>query len=186
MKQINNHGSYKIGLNEVQDLKETMLEIMKPIQAALKSKIYYSEVDLDEAAYKSCDGFIPYSHNCGGIEISEVIPKCEEYDFSYLEFGDCEHTSDDDCGYDDDGSSECVNECEGHLDAALKIFFKFEGLDKNGTGSFYIILHGGNSDAPYFRSSTDIYEAEFDASTMDELKRNSQKAISDLIRIIKK
>lgn len=169
--------SYKIGLDEIQDLKSTMLDLMKPVKSALKDKIYWSEVDLNEAEYKSRDGFIPHSHNCGGIQIHEVIPKCEEYDFGYLEFGECD--TPDEC------QDECLCEAEGHLDAALKIFFKFEGYDpKTGELSFYLILHGGNDDAPYFRKSQDIYEAEFTARSLDDLRRQASKPIGDLIRLI--
>jgi len=172
--------SYKIGINEVEGLRETMTTLMKPVQAALKENVYWNDVDLDQAEYKSRDGFIANSHNYGGITINLVIPKCEEYEFSYLEFGECD--TPEEC------EDECICECEGHLDAALNIWFKFEGLNKDGSADFYLCLHGGNGDAPYFRTkySTDIFGTEFQATGILDLQSKAQKHIETLIRLINK
>ena len=172
--------SYKIGVDEIEGLKNAMRELMQPVRAALKNNIYWSDVELNEAPYKSYDGFIPHAHNCGGVEIFEVIPECESDDFGYLEFGerDCETYE---CPED-----ECLCDQDGGLDAALKIFFKFEGLDSDGVGSFYLVLHGGNNDAPYFRQSNDVMECEFEASNINELNKNASKHIEKMIKLIKK
>jgi hypothetical protein len=152
-----------------------MRELMEPVRRALKEHIYYSDVDLESAEYKSRDGFSAHAHNCGGVCINEIIPKCEEYDFSYLKFGEYN------CAESGCDESECLCDQDGALDAALKIWFKFEG-----NGEFYIILHGGNDDAPYFRKSQDIYEADFEAHSLDELRRKAAGPIGDLIRLIRR
>lgn len=184
--------SYKTGINEIKGLREAMLEIMKPVQAAIKDKIYWSEVNLEEAEYKSRDGFLAHSHNCGGIQITEVIPKCEEYDFGFLEFGECDECGDAEqypkgdhrCGYE---GVECAAEAESHLDACLRIWFKFEGYDqKTGELNFYLVLHGGNGDAPYFRPqySTNIFEASFSCKSVEGLKRAAAKHFRALLKVL--
>ncbi len=177
--------SYKIGVDEIEGLKAAMTEVMRPIQAAIKSKIYWSDVSLDDAEYKSRDGFIPHSHNCGGIRITEIIPKCEESSFDFLEFGECEYYDDpefaDSCGPNGSG---CTCDDENHLSAKLAVWLKFEGLDDDGTLKFYLILHGGNNDAPYFRQSKDIFGAEFTCKSVKGLKRAAAKHVKKLVKII--
>jgi hypothetical protein len=184
--KIKNTGSYKVGLNEIEGLEQTIHSLMVPIQRILKSKIYWtSKIDLSSVEYKSRDGFIAHSHNCGGLKIQLVIPKTEESEFEFLEFGECDH---EDCpDYEETG--ECVSEDAGHLDAALNIWFKFEGLDEEtGNAQFYIAVFGGNGDAPYFRTKymTDIYEYEFNASDLNDLQKKAQKPIQDIINILKR
>jgi hypothetical protein len=169
------HRSYKIGIDEIVGLKSAMTDVMKPIQALIKSKIYWSEVELEEAEYKSRSGFIPHSHNHGGIQITEIIPKCEEYEFGFLEFAST-------CGPDGSG---CECDDEGHLSAKLAVWLKFEGIDGDGNLSFYLILHGGNNDAPYFRDSNDIFEAEFTCKSVSGLKRASAKHVRKLLEVMR-
>ena len=63
--------------------------------------------------------------------ISLVIPKCEEYEFDFLNFGDYETDGLEGLTEDEIESRRSCEESEGHLDAALHIWFKFEGYDKN-------------------------------------------------------
>lgn len=190
--QINQGSSYKIGIDEVVGLKAEMLSLLKPVRDIIKDQIYWSEVNLDESEYKRRDGFIPHSHNCGGIQICEIIPKCEEYSFGYLEFGECDECGnaetypdgDHMCGY---GGQECASESENHLDAKLRIWLKFEGIE-DGSLKFYLYLGGGNGDAPYFRthSESEIFEASFECKSVSGLKRAAAKHIKALIKIISK
>lgn len=173
-------GSYKIGLNEVEGLKEALFETIKPVQDALKNKIYWNDCSFEESEYKSRDGFIAHSHNHGGLELTVIIPKCEESYFGFLEFGECDDTE---C----DHESGCGYEDEGHLDAKLRIWLKFEGLDDSGKLNFYIVLSGGNGDAPYFREkySETIFEAEFSASSVQGVKRAASKHIKALLKTVR-
>jgi hypothetical protein len=180
MVRILKTNSYKIGVNEIQGLKKAMLEVMKPVKAALETSIYWSDVDLHETEYLSRDGFAAYSHNCGGIQIREIIPKCEEYEFDFLEFG--EH--DTDCEVILNGEECSCGEGDGLLDSNLKIFLKFEGLDDKGVMSFYLVLHGGNQDAPYFRQSTDIFEADFKAKNITEFKIKATVQIKKMLKVM--
>jgi hypothetical protein len=176
----NANESYKVGVDEVKGLKAAMLEAMQPIKSFLADRMYWTDdgPKLREAEYKSRDGFIAHSHNCGGIQIFEVIPDCEQYDFSFLEFGECD--TPDEC------ADECLCSCEGHLDASLQVFLKFEGIDsETGELGFYLILHGGNNDAPYFRSSTNIFETEFTASSVADFKNKVRPRIQALINAMK-
>lgn len=189
MKQIkltpDAKNSYKIGIDEIVGLKDAMLSVMRPVQAVIKNKIYWSDVNLETAEYRRRDGFIPHSHNCGGIQITEVIPKCEESSFDFLTFGECDLYNDpdyaDSCGPNGSGC-QCDN--EGHLSAKLAVFLKFEGIDDTGALNFYLILHGGNQDAPYFRTSTDVFEAEFSCKSVAGLNRAASKHIAKLINIL--
>lgn len=179
LREIENHNSYKVGMDEIEGLREAMTNIMAPIQEALKKNIYWSHVTLDDAEYKSRDGFIANSHNCGGLTITEVIPKCEEYSFNFLSFGECES---------EEGECEeyCVCQDEGHLDASLRIWFKYEGQDSDGEHQFCFLVFGGNGDAPYFRTkySEDYYEGEFTCNSLDDLRRKSQKHVEAIIRLL--
>lgn len=172
--------SYKIGVNEIAGLNEAMLRLMKPIQNIIKDKIYWSAVEIDPAEYLRRDGFIPHSHNFGGFQISETIPKCQECDFGFLNFGECD---DKEC----DHESECGYESEGHLDAHLRIWFKFEGYDETtGELSFYLVCAGGNGDAPYFRTKYEdtYFEAEFKCKSVEGLNRAASKHFKALAKLI--
>ena len=50
--------SYKIGVDEIVGLKDSMIEVMRPVQKAIKDKIYWSEVRLQPVEYKSRDGLL--------------------------------------------------------------------------------------------------------------------------------
>ncbi len=175
--------SHKIGINEVVGLKQAITEVMKPIQQALKDKVYWNDCKLEELEYKSRDGFIPYSHNCGGLELAVIVPKCEEYDFGFLTFGewDGEHY----CDGTDKDNCECMYDQDGEYDAYLRIILKFEGIE-DGKLKFYLSMHGGNGDAPYFRTkySEDYFEADFECSSIEGLKRASSKHVKALIKIL--
>lgn len=176
-----NNNSYKIGVDEIDGLKETMKLILSPVQEHLKKSVYWNDVEFDEAEYKHRSGFIPYSSNCGGIMIDLIIPKCEEYNFSFLEFGDCEDCNETMCS---DCGEYCVSESDGHLDARLRVWFKFEGISNNKL-NFYLIMDGGNNDASYFRSNPTIFETEFSCKDLEDLKVKSKKHINKLIKAMR-
>jgi hypothetical protein len=185
--KVNMENSYKLGMNEVEGLKNAMTKVFKPIEDILKSKMYWNESGLIyDVEYKSRDGFIAHSHNCGGLMIRQVIPKCEEYEFSYLEFGECDECSGEkQCGYE---GMECGSMNDGLLDASLRIWFKFEGYNKEtGELEFYLCAGGGNGDAPYFRTQyeQDLFEASFACKSIEGLKRASSKHIKALANILK-
>ena len=176
----------KIGINEVLGLKAEMIRLMKPIQEQVKSLVYWDECELQESEYKARDGFLPYSHNCGGLELSLIVPKCEEYDFDFLDFGKCDECKPGDnnqCGYN---SQECAEESEGYLNARLRIWFKFEGISDSNKLQFYLYAGGGNGDAPYFRTKyeTTIFEAAFECASVAGLQRAASKHIKQLIKKI--
>src|ERR1700676_543528 len=137
--QINKQYSFsKVGLNEVVGLKDAMYRIVTPIVDHLKTGMYWDDnLGFEASEYKSRDGFLAHSHNCGGLELCTIIPKCEEYDFGFLEFGECD--TPDDC------IDSCVCSDEGHLDAKLRGWLKFEGIEE-GIMSFYLVLRGGNGE----------------------------------------
>lgn len=170
----------KVGLDEVDGLKDALQAVIAPIQESIKDRIYWSEVDVHESEYKARDGFIPYSSNCGGLEICEIIPKCEEHDFGFLEFGEyeCEGNG---CEVDN-----CQCDSEGHLDAKLRVWLKFEGIE-NGTMQFWLYCGGGNGDAPYFRTrnETTVFEASFEAKSIAGVKRAASKHVKALLKAIK-
>jgi hypothetical protein len=188
--KVNQGNSYKIGLDEIEGLKDAMAEVLKPLVDHLKDKIYWNDLELQSSEYKSRDGFSPYSHNCGGLDLTVVIPKCEEYDFSYLGFGECDEcTAETQCGYN---GQECGADGEGHLDAKLRVWLKFEGLEtdangENGVMSFYLVLSGGNEDAPYFREkySSTYFESDFQAASISSFKKKAAKHIAKLIKLMK-
>lgn len=179
--------SYKIGMNEVEGLESAIAEVLKPVQTKLKDLVYWNDLSLDQVEYKSRDGFIAHSHNCGGLELSCVVPKCESYEFEFLEFGDCDDCgnaeeypeNDHMCGYE---GRECGAESDGHLDAFLRIRLKFEGITTDGDLGFYLFLEGGNSDAPYFRNLPTLFEAEFTCKSVKGLKRAASKHIKALLK----
>jgi hypothetical protein len=179
------HNSYKIGIDEIVGLSSAMREVFKPIQSALKEKMYWSDVEVLPTEYKSRDGFIPYSHNCGGIEISEIIPECESYDFQFLEFGEWDGTHY--CDGKDTENCDCPFSQDGEYDALLRILFKFEGIDEETKKlKFYLNVCGGNNDAPYYRLKylPDIFEAEFTASSVAGIKRAASKHVQKILKLI--
>lgn len=194
--QIEMNGSYKLGMNEVVGLKAAITEAFSPIKELLKDKAYWNEsLDFEELEYKSRDGFIPYGHNCGGLELSMHVPRCEQYEFGFLEFGECDGCNEDQtacCGMIDDpkdpnyNHGECGYESEGHLDAYLRIIFKFEGVNEDGELEFYINACGGNGDAPYFRVQylTDLFEASFTSKSVKGVKRAASKHIKALLKAL--
>lgn len=182
---IENKNSYKIGIDEVEGLKDAMKEVLAPVLNRINEDVYWNILELEETEYKRRDGFIPYSHNCGGVEISAIIPKCEEYNFGYLEFGewDGEHY----CDEKDKHDCECPYDSDGEYDAKLRIWLKFEGYDQEtGELSFFLYLGGGNGDAPYFRTKyeSDIFEASFSCKSVNGLKRASAKHVKALMKVI--
>ena len=189
--QVDMKGSYKLGMNEVIGLRDAMLAAFQPVVDAIKAKAYWNEtLAADDAEYKSRDGFIPHSHNCGGLQLGLVIPKCEEYEFGFLEFGECDGCNDD-CtkctASDETGSGECMSNVDGYLDAYLRIWFKFEGIDDDGRMQFYVNACGGNGDAPYFRVEhlSDIFEAQFSCKSVKGLQRAATKHIKALLKALK-
>jgi hypothetical protein len=184
------HLSYKIGVDEIVGLKAAMIDVLKPIQKIIKNKVYWNDCELEAVEYKRRDGFIPHSHNCGGVEFSLVIPKCEEYEFGFIEFGECDGCADDGktCLGDDtlypENGGECGYISEGHLDALLRVRLKFEGIQDDGSLQFYLFLEGGNNDAPYFRNVPTVFEAEFSCKTVSGLKRAAAKHVKALIKAV--
>lgn len=175
----------KVGIDEIEGLKKVMQDLMLPLQKRLKQKVYWNDCELTEAEYKGRDGFIPYSHNCGGIQINVVIPKCEEHDFSYLEFGEIEDSEVEGMTEEEREEYEMSMDNEGHLDASLEIWLKFEGLDEStGELKFYLVLSGGNHDAPYFRNTPVIFETEFSAKTLAGVKLFGERKIKKLINVM--
>jgi hypothetical protein len=176
IKIVKEYSFSKVGINEVVGLKDAMARVVVPIVDHLKQGIYWDDgLGFEESEYRSRDGFMAYSHNCGGLELCTIIPKCEEYDFGFLEFGEC------------DTPDDCVDNCvcssdEGHLDAKLRVWLKFEGIS-DGVMSFYLVLSGGNGDAPYFREkySATYFEESFEAKSLLEFETNARGAISRLI-----
>lgn len=188
--EINIGGSYKVGVDEIVGLKAELRNAIKPLVAALKSEVYWmNEIPVESIEYKSRGGFIPHSHNHGGVEINLVIPKCEGYKFPALEFGECEGCNDD-CTkctrFDENSSGECVSENEGHLDARLRIIILFEGINENDELEFYVNVCGGNGDAPYFRIQHlgDLYNGEFKASTVGDVVKKSKRCVNAAIKSI--
>jgi len=194
MKQqikIEQGSSYKVGMDEIPGLEAAMREAFKPVVEHLQDLAYWNrETDAEKSEYKRRDGFIPHSHNCGGLEWSTVVPSCVKYEFDFLEFGECDECGkadeypegDHQCGYK---GFECAYESEGHLDAKLRVWFKFEGLE-DGTLKFYLYAGGGNGDAPYFRTKyeTDLFEASFEAKSLAGIQRTASKHIKALLKVL--
>lgn len=180
MIKINQGSSYKVGVNEVVGLLDAMKEAMSPVQAWLKDLTYWTDCELTESEYKSRDGFHAYSHNCGGIELSEIIPECESYQFDFLDFGECSECKvDSQCGHN---GMECASAGEGHLDAKIRVWLKFEGI-KDDSMTFYLYLGGGNGDAPYFRTKYEatVFETTFTARSIAEFKMRAKHAIREML-----
>jgi len=158
---------------------------MSPVVDRIKSGMYWSDVKLGQSEYTSRDGFWASPSNCGGPEIFEVVPDCEQHNFGFLEFGETEREP----GMsDEEYESQCqIDSDEGHNDAALRVWFKFEGLQEDGNMSFYLVLSGGNGDAPYFRikHQATIFECDFQAKTLKGVKSKGTKAIQKLLKSMK-
>lgn len=184
--KINKGNSYKVGIDEIVGLKKEMTKLIKPIQDAVHDKAYWArETTFESSEYKSRDGFIPHSHNCGGLDLTIIVPKCEEYDFGFLEFGEWDGTHY--CDEKDKANCECPYDQDGEYDAKLRIWFKFEGYDQDtGELEFYLYMGGGNGDAPYFRTKyeQDIFEASFTCKSINGLKRAASKHIKALLKVI--
>jgi hypothetical protein len=187
MIAIQNTGSYKIGLNEVIGLKDAMREAMKPIQDLIKEKTYWiDEVEISESEYKSRDGFIPHSNNCGGLEIFQIIPKYELDNFDCIPVTECTE-------YDNDGNETDLgnHECDENCDHSLRIWFKFEGIELQGEGKsvlkFWLYMGGGNDDAPHFRTKHEktIFEYDFDAIDVKQFKFRAKEAVKKLTEVLK-
>ncbi len=188
--QVEMKDSYKLGMSEVVGLEAAMRSAFEAVQTFVSEAAYWTDADelVQTVEYKSRDGFIANKSNCGGLQIRTVVPKCEEYNFSFLNFGECDECgnaklhpkNDHQCGYE---GRECSLDSEGYNDAALRIWFKFEGIE-DGELKFMLYAGGGNGDAPYFRTAheTDIFEAEFSAKTVSGVKRAALKHMKALIK----
>jgi hypothetical protein len=174
----------KIGMNEVQGLRDVLADLLEPIRDVLADTCYWTGVTLNDTEYQSRDGFIPHSHNCGGLDISLVIPKCESYNFDFLKFGEYEH--DETLSDSENEENEDAENNEGHNDASLRIWFKFEGINEENEMQFYLYAGGGNNDAPYFRHKygKTIFESSFKAKTLSELKKIGAKEIKKLSKMM--
>jgi hypothetical protein len=181
---IESKRTFKIGMNEVVGLRDVLLKAMQPVQEHIKSKVYWNDCELTEAEYIGRDGFIPHSDNLGGIQLHLVIPSVERYEFDFLSFGECDECGETQCGYE---GQECASESEGHLDASLRVWLKFEELDSDGTMKFWLYCGGGNRDAPYFRTKyeADIFECSFEAKTLKQVEIRAAKAVKQLLARIK-
>lgn len=178
------HDSYKIGVDEIEGLKDAMKQAIAPVLAEIKDRIYWDDcLDSKFTEYKSRDGFIPYNHNCGGIEITLIVPNCEVSSFKYLEYvecDDCEAGDGNQCGYK---GMECGAEGDGHLDSKLRVWLKFEGLT-DGEMHFYLYCGGGNGDAPYFRTKYEntYFAAEFSAKSLAGFKLAAKRHVTKLLK----
>lgn len=180
----------KTGVDEVPGMAEALKAALKPVRDALKGKVHWNDCEIRPTEYKSRDGFIPYSSNYGGAEIHLVIPKCEEYDFGFLDFGECDECgkeTDDkgnllQCGYE---GQECGYQSDGYLDASLRIWLKYEGME-GGRHRFYLYAGGGNNDAPYFRTAKEstIFEAGFSSKSVAGIGRAASKHVAGLVALI--
>ncbi len=170
--------SYKIGVDEVIGLRSAMESVMEPIRDLIRHKAYWNnQLEFNELEYKSRPGFIPNSHNYGGVELDLIVPECESSEWSCLEFGEAEINPDTNELYDNDGE----------LDAYLRIILKFEGIDSEGNMKFYLNVCGGNNDAPYFRISSlpELFEAEFMCKSIEGMNRKASKYIKNIIKLLK-
>lgn len=182
--------AYKIGLDEIDGLQNAMTEVLAPVLEVIQDRVYWDKLAFEPSEYHSRDGFIPYASNCGGMELTVIVPKCESQEFDFLRFGECdtcqelfEEAMEENalqCGYH---GQECCSESEGHLDAKLRVWLKFEGLE-NGVMNFYLVLSGGNGDAPYFReyAAKTIYESQFQAATLASFKTKAVRHIKKLLK----
>ena len=180
LKIIENEHTYKIGMNEVEGLRDSILKAIEPMVEVLSDSMCFGDQSIEDAEYTRRDGFIPHSHNHGGIQMHVHLPKCQEYDFSWIEFDEYETNCEEgNCG-------ECDVCCdEGHFDAFVKFWFKFEGIDEDGNMQFYINLSGGAQDAPYFRTVPTLAETEFTAKTLKQVETKGRQAVLKIIKDLK-
>lgn len=177
--KVNMNGSYKLGLDEVEGLNDALSEALNPLTEALNKLCYWTTIEPEKTEYKRRDGFIPHAHNCGGLLLFVIVPKCEEYDFSFLDFNEYESICEDGrCG-----ECDCCN--PEHLALAFRVWLKFEGLD-DGTMSFYLYA-SQNDEAPYFRNNyeTDLFEKEFESQSLEETKLKASHAVRELMKTLK-
>lgn len=190
-----NPRSHKIGVDEITGLGELMTLALKPVVEFLKDAAYWNEdLEAEPTEYLSRDGFSAYASNCGGREVSLIIPKCEEHNFSFVDFGECDGCDEtgklctgDDVAFPQHGG-ECGSYAEGNLDARFRVWLKFEGIDEDTKEmKFYLYAGGGNGDAPYFRTKyeTDIFKAEFSAKTFGQFKNQSAKYVARLLKTLR-
>ncbi len=100
-----------------------------------------------------------------------------------MEFG--EYSDREDGQSDEDYDSQRDSEdSDGHNDAKLRIWLKFEGISDEGVMKFYLVLSGGNRDAPYFREkySTTVFESDFEAKSLAGFKKKAKSEIAKLIK----
>lgn len=174
MSKLNIRPSYKIGMDEVQGLEGVIRSLLKPVIKSLQDKIYWSgDIQPEPAEYLSRDGFIASKSNCGGLQFKAVIPRCEQGSFDFMDWNNCD--------FNNEGES---HECDDYCDGYLNIWFKFEGIE-GGIMKFYLVMSGGDQDAPYFRNVTTLFEAEFTAKTFTELKRKGKTQINKLLKIVR-
>lgn len=183
---IIDRSGYKVGLNEIDGLEAILRKSVEPIIEFVADKAYWTKPEFDTSEYKSRDGFIPYSHNCGGLELTIIVPSFESYSWGFLGFGECDECDgESQCGYH---GQECASESGGHLDAKFRVWLKFEGLDDDGTLRFYLYCGGGNGDAPYFRTKAErtLFETEFSSKTLAGAERNAKRAVKSLLSLLKR
>ncbi len=172
-------------------LEKVLQKVLSPIVEVLQDKIYWNnEVEATQFEYKSRDGFSAYPDNCGGLQICEVIPECESYEFDFLSFGEAD--SSNIIGYEamsEEEKDEAMSNynCDGELDAILRIRLKFEGFDAKGNMIFYFFAEGGNIDAPYFREGrqSTLFQAEFRALTLKDIPVKAKRHVNKLLKLLK-
>jgi hypothetical protein len=185
-----NRNSYKIGINEIEGLESVLRVISKPVLDSIKDRVYWdSSLKFEVNEYTSRDGFIAHSHNCGGLELHTVIPKCEEYNFGFLKFGELDEYDLEQMSKMTENEAsdyESEQDSSGHLDASLRVWLKFEGLNDEGHMMFYFYVGGGNGDAPYFRTEYEatVFESSFTCKTLAELKRVGKREVSKILKAI--
>lgn len=190
--QIKQGNSYKVGMNEVIGLKEAMTAVMLPLQAALRDAQSWSSnadwFEMNEAEYKSRDGFIPHGHNLGGIQINQVIPECGQSDFHNLDYPEYKPTSDD--MTEEQQEIERQTEAgEGYLDCHLRIWLKLEAVDLLSDGSYimkFYLIASNCTEAPYFRhkAARDLFECEFQTCSLEAFKRKATAAVKRCIKAV--
>lgn len=178
--------SYITGMDEIAGLREAIEKVLNPVKDIFQSHVYWDDLKYTDREYKPREGFIPYSHNKGGLELTLHVPKCEEYNFDFLDFGTCDGCFQDGPECCADHGGECLYDMDGHLDAFLRVALKFEGLHE-GELKFYIFVEGGNNDAPYFRSKylPTLFEAEFTAKSVRGVPAVASKHVKKILKLIK-
>lgn len=177
--------TYKVGMNEVEGLEDSINKCLIPLKEVLQEKMYWCKPEFYPAEYLSRDGFIANSHNHGGLQLRAVLPKCEEYNFTSITFGEVTDEDLKACKTDEDRELlYSSHEDEGNLDAGLNIWFKFEGFNESGEMMFYLVVSAGNNDAPYFRTIPTIFETSFTVKTLKQLEFKGTQAVKKLIKSV--